>query len=312
MQRKTASETVARKRERTIRLESEPLRERIAAWASDHVEQLAALDLAPLEELPDRQADIWEPLTGIAHIAGEAWFVRACSAARRLQPDSDDSNGVRLLSDLRDAFDKHGDKLFSEMAVDFLNALEEAPWPEWRGKPLTKNGLANLLKRFEVRPHSVRVGEETKKGYDRQTFEPIFARYLPTPPNETSQRHTALPMRDSGDVRPSQTEAGVTFQNGRDPNGHAGCDVVTVQTGEASETELDEACDFLLAELDDGNRHPAGDFFKDLTPSENGRIPISGDPDFADWIDQKLQEGHITETEWLDRRKLHALVESRR
>src|SRR5439155_25791061 len=104
----------------------------------------------------------------------------------RLQPDSDDSNGVRLLSDLRDAFDRHGDKLFSETAVDFLNAIEEAPWAEWRGKTLTKNGLASLLKRFEVRPRSVRIGEETLKGYERQTFDPIFARYLPTPPNETS------------------------------------------------------------------------------------------------------------------------------
>jgi hypothetical protein len=240
MQRKTASETVARKRERTIRRESEPLRERIAAWAGDHVDRLSALDLAPLESIPDRQADIWEPLLGIAYVAGEAWFTRACIAARRLQPDSDDSNGVRLLGDLRDAFDRHGDKLFSETAVDFLNALEESPWAEWRGKPLTKNGLASQLKRFEVRPHSVRIGDETKKGYDRQTFEPLFARYLPTPPNEPSQRHNALSMRDSGDFKPSQTESGVTFQNGRDPNSHAGCDVVTVQTGGASEKELDE------------------------------------------------------------------------
>jgi hypothetical protein len=240
MQRKTANETVVRKRERTIRRESEPLRERIAAWAESHADQLAQLDLAPLEELPDRQADIWEPLVGIAHLAGEAWFSRARIAARRLQPDSDDSIGVRLLSDLRDAFDRHGDKLFSETAVDFLNAIEEAPWPEWRGKPLTKNGLASLLKRFEIRPHSVRIGDETLKGYERQTFEPIFTRYLPTLPNETSQRHIELSMRDSGDFKPSQTESGVTFQNGRDPISHAGCDVVTVQTGGASETELGE------------------------------------------------------------------------
>jgi hypothetical protein len=40
----------------------------------------------------------------------------------------------------------------------------------------------------------------------------------------------------------------------------------------------------------------------------SGRIPLSGDPDFADWIDQKLQDGHLTEAEWLERRKLHALV----
>lgn len=42
--------------------------------------------------------------------------------------------------------------------------------------------------------------------------------------------------------------------------------------------------------------------------SGNGRIPISGDPDFPDWIDQKFQDCHLTESEWLERRKLHALV----
>jgi hypothetical protein len=40
----------------------------------------------------------------------------------------------------------------------------------------------------------------------------------------------------------------------------------------------------------------------------NGRIEIPGDPDFADWIDQKLHDGHLAETEWLERRKLHEFV----
>jgi hypothetical protein len=41
---------------------------------------------------------------------------------------------------------------------------------------------------------------------------------------------------------------------------------------------------------------------------ENGKRPFIGDPDYPDWIDQKLQDGHLTETEWLEQRKLHALV----
>jgi hypothetical protein len=39
-----------------------------------------------------------------------------------------------------------------------------------------------------------------------------------------------------------------------------------------------------------------------------GRALLPGDLDFPDWIDQKLQDGWITVAEWLERRKLHALV----
>jgi putative DNA primase/helicase len=38
------------------------------------------------------------------------------------------------------------------------------------------------------------------------------------------------------------------------------------------------------------------------------RIPVPGDVDFADWIDDKLQNGRVTEAEWLERRKQHAGV----
>jgi hypothetical protein len=232
MQRKTTGEKVARKRERTIRLESEPLQERIATWAGTYHDVLAELDLAPLEDISDRQADIWEPLLGIAHLAGEAWFIRATSAARHLQADSDDSIGVRLLSDLRDAFDQHGEKLFSEIAVDFLNSIETSPWAEWRGKGLTKNGLANLVKRYDVRPHTIRVGDESLKGYTRDRFDPLFARYLPAPPNEPSQRHIAQAMRDSDPIQPSHGLPAVTLKNAGNPAAHAECDVVTVPAGE--------------------------------------------------------------------------------
>ena len=42
----------------------------------------------------------------------------------------------------------------------------------------------------------------------------------------------------------------------------------------------------------------------------NGKRPIIGDAGYPDWIDQKLHDGHITEAEWLDQRKLHAIVDA--
>jgi Protein of unknown function (DUF3631) len=40
-------------------------------------------------------------------------------------------------------------------------------------------------------------------------------------------------------------------------------------------------------------------------PERDG-LPVPGDPGYGDWIDQKFHDGHITEREWLPRRKLHA------
>jgi hypothetical protein len=39
---------------------------------------------------------------------------------------------------------------------------------------------------------------------------------------------------------------------------------------------------------------------------EDEPIPIPGDTDFPNWIDQKCHERHVTEQEWLGQRKLHA------
>jgi hypothetical protein len=33
-----------------------------------------------------------------------------------------------------------------------------------------------------------------------------------------------------------------------------------------------------------------------------------GDPDFADFLDEAFQAGHLIEAEWLERRKWHDLI----
>jgi hypothetical protein len=35
---------------------------------------------------------------------------------------------------------------------------------------------------------------------------------------------------------------------------------------------------------------------------------VAGDPGFPDLVDLAFHDGHLTETEWLERRKAHALV----
>jgi Protein of unknown function (DUF3631) len=93
-----------------------------------------------------------------------------------------------LLADIRAAFQLKGtDRLSSDDLVAHLISLDERPWPELtKGKPITKNGLARLLRPFGISSGTIRVaGERTAKGYYLSTFDDAFARYLP-PQNVTT------------------------------------------------------------------------------------------------------------------------------
>ena len=54
---------------------------------------------------------------------------------------------------------------------------------------MTANNLARQLKKYNVYPQTIRVGNETPKGYRRADFEDAWSRYCPLPRSEAPQRH---------------------------------------------------------------------------------------------------------------------------
>jgi hypothetical protein len=44
---------------------------------------------------------------------------------------------------------------------------------------VTPGWLAAMLRPFGIRPHTIRIGQSTPKGYEFKDFEDAFARYLP-------------------------------------------------------------------------------------------------------------------------------------
>ena len=114
---------------------------------------------------------------------GGDWPERAQRSALTLSvtaTSDDDSLGVRLLADIRRVFLATGaDKLFTETLIDQLGAIEDAPWGDWYGKPISPRKLSQMLKPFGVKPKGLRIGEETKNGYERAAFEEAWQRYLP-------------------------------------------------------------------------------------------------------------------------------------
>lgn len=156
MKRRAPSEQVARFRRRSAQAEAAQIGQPSVAVAD-----VAVVAVPP--ELPDRAADGWETLLAIADAAGAGWPMRARLAAVALSAEHEVelSIGVRLLSDVRDAFGER-DHLATADLLTFLHELDEAPWGEWYGKPLTARGLAKLLEPFGAYRRHCHRGEKTR------------------------------------------------------------------------------------------------------------------------------------------------------
>ncbi len=71
-----------------------------------------------------------------------------------------------------------------------LNAMEESPWGNLRGKPLDSRGLAGRLKKYGVKSKNLRMGE-ILKGYDKAHLLDAWERYIPSQPMESATSATS-------------------------------------------------------------------------------------------------------------------------
>jgi hypothetical protein len=85
---------------------------------------------------------------------------------------------MRLLADIRDVFGE-SDHLTSAALLDALHGLDDAPWFDWYGKPLTARGLAKLLAPYRVGSRLRRIDGGPSRGYFRADFADAWTRYAP-------------------------------------------------------------------------------------------------------------------------------------
>lgn len=182
LHRKRPGEKVERFRPRLIASAAFDLRARLAQWATEDRLEILRSDFPELPEaLSDRQQDVSEPLLAVADLAGSEWG----KAGRRALTDlfgctaaADESLGVKLLSDIRVVFDNR-DRLSSKDLVSGLIEMEGSPWAELNhGREITPNTVARLLRKFDIAPRTTREGQNTFKGYLRDSFQDAWARYL--------------------------------------------------------------------------------------------------------------------------------------
>ncbi len=206
MRRRAPSEQVDLYRTRRDAPPLHQLRDRLTGWAREHLKELH--HAAPAMPLEDRAADTWEPLIAIADLVAGDWPERARQAATTMtraesQQEEDNTASVRLLADLRDLFDQAAaDALYTTTILERLHKLDDAPWADWYGHPLTTRDLAKLLRPYEVESKSVREGGtgEARKGYHRNDLHEPWSRYLSTHGSHGSHDRETAAQACAGNV----------------------------------------------------------------------------------------------------------------
>lgn len=116
---------------------------------------------------------------------GGAWPERVEAAYHAMEGEAaadevDEGPGVLLLRDMAEVMAAPGrEQMRSSALCAALNALEDAPWSEWRrGGPITTRGVAMLLRPFGIAPVQDREGSY----YRRSAFRDALERYGPRAP----------------------------------------------------------------------------------------------------------------------------------
>jgi hypothetical protein len=98
-------------------------------------------------------------------VAGGSWPSTALVAAVTLVTEakrSTPSLGVRLLGDLHKVFGQSR-VMFTNDVIRELIALDESPWGDLRGQPITPRRLAMMLRQYDVESTTVRDAHKVAK-----------------------------------------------------------------------------------------------------------------------------------------------------
>jgi hypothetical protein len=183
LERRTRDEPVERFRRREVVPEGQMLRDRLADWLEPQVDYLRAARPVLPEKLDDRAQDFWEPLLAIADLAGDE---QASERARQVAVElttgegrEDDSLSARLLADIRTVFNENSAERFrTSDLIEKLGRIEESPWGDWYGKPITAQKLSTLLRPYRIKTMPVWTDGRAVRGYKVEQFADAFLRVL--------------------------------------------------------------------------------------------------------------------------------------
>jgi Protein of unknown function (DUF3631)/Bifunctional DNA primase/polymerase, N-terminal len=173
MRRKRADESVRRYRPNRDGPLLDELARKCARWVKDNLQKLEGADPMMPKQLNNRAADNWRPLFAIADAIGGDCPGRARQAALVLSGDEAEvTPGEQLLANIKKVLTQGPtDRISSKDLCEEVGRI--------CGVCVTQSWLAAMLRPFGIRPHTIRIGQSTPKGYEFKDFEDAFARYLP-------------------------------------------------------------------------------------------------------------------------------------
>ena len=216
MQRKTPRETCERL---DLQVAAE-LRRKCARFVLDHEDAIACARPQMPAGLPDRVCDIFEPLTVVADLAGGEWPEIARQAAVELTLSARENNPIgSLLLDMMVVFiEANTERMFTRTLLAGLNRFVERPWTELtRGKEITDQILARVLRPYAVYPRTFWIEGASAKGYAKSDFEEVFKRYIPRSEIDALLAADAAlkanrPRSACGATSPPSRESGATVE----------------------------------------------------------------------------------------------------
>jgi hypothetical protein len=192
MQRRKKTDSIEKFFIRAVTPEAAALKRRAVEFAGKNCEEIeVAYGRIALEFLGDRDADSWSPLFATLAVAEPARLpeLRDCAehlTAAKTDIATDDSVHLRLLADMQAVWAKSEPCIFSKDLTARLRDIEDGSWGE-KEIDLTQRKLARMLKGFKLQSSTVRIGDDTAKGYSREEFEEASFPYLKPNTSQASQ-----------------------------------------------------------------------------------------------------------------------------
>src|SRR5262249_353398 len=130
----------------------------------------------------------------------------------------------------------NADRISSASLVSTLVAIEDGPWGEYgrSGKPLTQAKLGRLLNQpgLHIKPHGIRIGEKTPRGYLLSDFADALARLLPPEGGfKVQQCNKCDEMGTSDTIQSATSETNVALRKCEKPDNDGPCCTVALPKG---------------------------------------------------------------------------------
>lgn len=214
--RKTTSDTVERIPQ-SFAEDCLPIRRQLTRWAEDAGPALMALTPTMPAHENDRALDNWTALFSVASLVGADADAQQAMTALEVITDDGDDLSIELLRDVNDLIQRRvfiGVIRASKLA-DHLISLDGRPWTECnRGKAITANKLAYLLKPYGIKAENRRLNKDSQKTYVPDDFTDAIARYLPESGQLSNKALETHSEQRLSVTEPANTNSNVTEQFG--------------------------------------------------------------------------------------------------